>query len=362
MNDALYHLKKDAYADERDWVFQLRAARARPAGILALAGETLTQAQLDAAVTAVSKATEPAHPVDVSAVRVLLTPETPWALVNRGVTDLYEAPTIHSDRLSQGLMGEAVRILETRGEWARVRMQRDGYMGWGQSAALFACDEAAVNAYLAACHHRVQAELLPTWAEHRGAGDPSEACDKLPFGCLAAVEGNDGEFARLRLPDGHTWWVQQEGLLARPEWPQPDPAGIESVLRLARRFAGTPYLWGGRTPFGYDCSGLTGAIWEFLGVPLPRDADQQRLAGQLVAGEPQPGDLLFFGRESPLEIETRKDSVGHVVAALGGGRFLHASGGAWGVTINSLNPEHSDFSPTLRARFIDARRYTHQRS
>jgi cell wall-associated NlpC family hydrolase len=361
LNDALYHLKREAYADDREWVFNLRAAPSGAVGVVTLSGETLTQAQLDAAIAAVSAAAGGAARVDGSTVRVLVTPETPWALVNRGVCDVNEKPSIYAGRLSQGLMGEAFRILETNGEWSRVRMERDGYMGWAQAGALFVCDKSTAEAYRANCTHRVQAELLPCWEARQSAGNLAETCGKLPFGCLALVDESDGEFVCLRLPDGRGWWARREGLLARADWPLPDSAGIETVLKLARRFAGAPYLWGGRSPFGYDCSGLTGMVWEFLGVSLPRDADQQRQVGQPIEGALQPGDLLFFVRETPADIETRLDGVSHVGVSLGGDRFLHASGTVWGVTVNSLDPQHNDFRTDLQARYLDARRYTAER-
>jgi cell wall-associated NlpC family hydrolase len=360
LNDALHHLKQDAYPDPREWVFDLRAAPAAGApGRYALSGEALTLPQVEAAAAAVAQAAgaSPSQ-IDAGAARILLTAETPWALVNHGVIDLYEKPTIHSDRFSQGLPGEALRILEENGAWVRVRMERDGYMGWMLANRLHRCDAAAARDYLAGCTHRVQAELLPAWATFRDAGDISQTVGKLVFGSLVFVDAVQGGYACVRLPDRTAWWAPEDGLLPRQRWPQPDAAGIAEALTLVRRFTGTPYLWGGRSPFGYDCSGLTGAFWDFLGVALPRDADLQRQAGKPVEGPPQPGDLLFFVRETPAEIETRADAVSHVGISLGGGRFLHASGIAWGVTVNSLDPEHPEYSPEHQARFLDARRYS----
>jgi cell wall-associated NlpC family hydrolase len=106
-----------------------------------------------------------------------------------------------------------------------------------------------------------------------------------------------------------------------------------------RRFIGTPYLWGGRSPFGFDCSGLAGAFWGFMGVTIPRDADQQFRAGIPVEGTPQPGDLIFFGEHDPDQPNARYASIDHVAISLGGDEVIHATSGAGGVVLNSLDPD-----------------------
>ncbi len=95
-------------------------------------------------------------------------------------------------------------------------------------------------------------------------------------------------------------------------------------MRAARMFLGVPYLWGGTTPNGFDCSGLVQRVYGFFGVDLPRDADQQGRSGREVA-RARPGDLCFFGRRR----------ITHVGICLGDGAYLHAYGH---VRENSLRP------------------------
>ena len=131
------------------------------------------------------------------------------------------------------------------------------------------------------------------------------------------------------------------------------PRGSPDTLALVRRFIGVPYLWGGRTPFGFDCSGLAQAFYGFMGVNIPRDADQQFQAGAPVVGAPQPGDLLYFG-------ESREDArrpITHVAISLGGDEMIHANGAAWGVSYNSLNPDSPLYRAWLRENLVGVKRF-----
>jgi cell wall-associated NlpC family hydrolase len=299
--------------------------------------------------------------VDAAQVQVLLDDDTPWALINRPVTDLRREPRSLAERLNQGLLGETVRVLERRDEWSWVRMQQDDYLGWMQTAALHFCSRQEVEAYQATCQVQVVAELLPAnWAP-APANDltppPFDRAGKLPFGLRLLVERYENDLAMLRLPDGRRWWVEAAGLLPLEERPMPDPAGIAFTLEMLQRFIGVPYLWGGRTPFGYDCSGLAQACWGFMGVVLPRDADQQYQAGLPVEGKPQPGDLLFFSEQHDDRTSLRHASISHVAISLGGDEVIHATGAVWGVTYNSLDPASPIYRAWLRDNLVGVRRY-----
>ncbi|MBL8055363.1 MAG: C40 family peptidase, partial [Anaerolineales bacterium] len=123
-----------------------------------------------------------------------------------------------------------------------------------------------------------------------------------------------------------------------------------------KRFVGVPYLWGGFSPFGYDCSGLAQTLWAWLGLALPRDADQQCAAGRPVDGPPQAGDLLFFG-ERPEDGDDLRSGITHVALALDAADVLHSAGSANGVTVNSLDPERPAYNAWLREHCLAVRRY-----
>lgn len=352
---ALYRLKHARYADARACIFEVKVNKT-PADngrgqILELSGQTLTEEARQAAIDAVTVASQHAPvSMQVDALRVLLCEHTPWTLVNRAVTDLRKTPSRTAERLSQARIGETARILEARDEWLRVHLVRDGYLGWMRANALQRCTAEDVRTYYAAREVLVQAELATAYDAPGGC-----AVGKLPFAVAVPVNTRRDNFVAVSLPDGRVWWLKQSDVLPLAQRPRPDAAGIAHTLSLIRRFVGLPYLWGGRTPWGYDCSGLAQTFWGFMDVSLPRDADQQMLAGVPVADAPQPGDLLFFGDLADAAT-FKPQRVTHVAISLGGDDFIHANGTAGGISYNSRNPSAPNYRAWLRDHLLGVRR------
>ncbi len=121
----------------------------------------------------------------------------------------------------------------------------------------------------------------------------------------------------------------------------PALGAADALVRTAMSLVGTPYRWGGASPLGFDCSGFTWYAFARIGISIPRTADVQFAAGRPVAGDPLPGDLVFF--------QTYDYGASHVGIYLGGGQFVNAIG-------SNVHVATFD-SPYFRSRYIGARRF-----
>lgn len=352
-NDAVYRLRQARYADMRGTIFDVRATPSPSQGegrgeSVMLTGRVLTDDQHQAVLDVL-----PVKPV-ADRINVLLTDETPWALVKRSVSDLRRTPDGLAEQVTQLLVGEAVRVLEEGAAWSLVRAEYDGYIGWARTRSLHRTNRKGVRAYQKAANALVHIGLAPAF--ERPSAQAAEV-GKLAFGAeLPIVETKRG-FAAIQLPDEQVWWVKESALLPLAERPRHNAAGIAFTLGLIRHFVGTPYQWGGCSPFGYDCSGLAQAFYGFFGVKIPRDADQQFRAGKVVKGTPRPGDLLFFGDDDNNLVDPRFGRITHVAVSLGGDEIIHANGGSWNIAYHSLNPASPIYRADLRDSFAGARRF-----
>ncbi|WP_439815570.1 C40 family peptidase [Zavarzinia sp. CC-PAN008] len=211
-------------------------------------------------------------------------------------------PDPAAPNLTELLLGEAFVVYERVGGFAWGQATRDGYVGF--------VPEAALGPPLAHTH-RVAALMSHLYPAPDIRTQPLAS---LPLSALVRVEADEGRWARL----AHGWLHARhlEPLDAtHPDW-------VAEALRLL----GVPYVWGGRTPFGIDCSGLVQLALERAGVACPRDSDMQEraLGTAVVSGQPERrGDLVF--------------SPGHVAIALDAQTVLHANGFALAVTIEPLS-------------------------
>ena len=257
---------------------------------------------------------------------------TAKATINVSVSSHYREASYASEVTSQGILGERVEILEAAPLFSRIR-QSDGYTSWISSDQLYAGEPPAGTPLL------VRSHLIVI---RREPSVQAEIVRDAVIGCsLPACGGYDG-WIQVTLPDGNRGWVEEKHF---GSFPAPN---ADNIVRLAREFTGYQYVWGGRTPKGFDCSGLVQTVFGLHGITLPRDSWQQQKLHVLSRDyrDAKPGDLVFFGKTP--------DKVTHVAISLGDQRFIHASG--W-VRCNSLREMDDDFSREHLDRFISVNRY-----
>ncbi len=269
------------------------------------------------------------------------------AAIRRAVVNVHVEAKSKSEVVTQALFGEMIEVLRSVPGWSFVRIVADGYLGW-------IAEHALAPGNLPGPSHFAAANLVPCFREPDGG----EVVGQLPFNVAVAVVERRGERAGVAAPDGQVWWVRSNDLTPLDDRPVPDAGGMPTMLGRMARFVGTPYFWGGRSPFGYDCSGFAQTAMRYMGVSILRDADQQFGEGDEVDGPLQPGDLLFFGRPGYTASGTaRAAGVDHVAISLGGWDLLHATGAVWSVTRNSLDPASPVYRRGLAESYLGARRF-----
>ncbi|MDX9883627.1 MAG: C40 family peptidase [Prolixibacteraceae bacterium] len=259
-----------------------------------------------------------------------------WALVNVSVCNLRTIPGHDAEMASQALLGTPVRVLKKQQGWYLVQTP-DKYIGWVDPGVLFLLSRQGIENWKS----QPRAIYRPSFglAFHPDSGKP---VTDLVAGCILRFEENSGNMCLLSMPDGRLVKVLQTDIEDFETWKQKDIPPISQISKTAELFAGCPYLWGGTSTKGVDCSGFVKMVYFLNGVILARDASLQFQHGEKITGEQgwqglQEGDLVFFGREETTEKPAKATHVGYY---LGDSEFIHASGF---VRINSLDPERENY-------------------
>ncbi len=233
------------------------------------------------------------------------------AVVSLPALDVRPAPDHRAELTSQLLMGEMVRVLPARPRqgWWRVRNSADGYEGWVREWGLVPATAARVARWRTRASAIVTAPLCTATARPDGG----IAVSPLFLGGRLIPGRRRGGQRAVELPDGRRGWAPEEALRL-------PGAPVPSLLARVSSLLGSPYLWGGRTPAGLDCSAFTQLVLAEQGIALPRDAAEQfGTCVPVPAGVPiRPGDLAFFA--------VRGERPSHVGVALGDGYFAHSRG------------------------------------
>ncbi len=265
--------------------------------------------------------------------------ETPRnAVVVSAVENMYREADDATEVVSQAVLGQDVKILrEAKGvdgrDWLDVETP-DAYHGWILRGAVRP-RPAGVKPYAST---GTVFEVTSLFSNVYSTADVTERKPLVTTTIGARLEsGAPGErWREVTLPDGRKGFVQNgDGREVDPTAPRPR-LSVEVMVELSKRFLGLPYLWGGTTPFGLDCSGFVQLVYGLSGIPILRDADIQMTKSGLLEvpkGQEQAGDLIFFGRAI--------DRISHVGMMIDGKRFINAT--VWQkpiVQISDLSEDH----------------------
>ncbi len=211
-------------------------------------------------------------------------------------------PSDRSVMVSQLLFGELIEIKDVSNGWLRVSIEHDGYMGWIDEKQCTSLDQKSF-VHISALDLSLVTDPVALLEHSSGQKMRVVAGSSLP-----GLQNNQlvlaGDVFRY---EGNS--IKWKELCTRP-----------ILVHYAMSYLDAPYMWGGRTPFGIDCSGFTQMVYRLAGIPLHRDAHQQVMQGQsrAFADEAQPGDLAFFDDE--------EGRIIHTGIVLAEGKIIHASG------------------------------------
>lgn len=243
-----------------------------------------------------------------------------------GFIPVRNEPSEKSEMVTQILFGETFVVLEKEEKWAKIKMDFDGYEGWIDSKLIFSVAETEYELWKSA-----NAWMVPT-PKISIVKDGSSAPITIPAGSRIVFNGHDR----------NSFSIGKNDYFISGQIPSQKDLGIREV---ATSLLHTPYLWGGRSYFGIDCSGLSQIVYKINGSWLPRDAYLQIELGDNVSfvEEAKIGDLAFFDNED--------GSIVHVGICLGGGKIIHAHGEVRVDTLDHqgiFNHESNKYSHKLR--------------
>ncbi len=272
-------------------------------------------------------------------------------IVNVSVCNIRSEPKHASELATQALLGTPLRVWKKEGNFYLVQTP-DDYLGWLDAGGAICMDASQWEAWMQSERAIVTTDYV--FAYEQAAETSQKITDLLAGNILQTIE-NQGRFTKVKLPDGRTGHVLTNHLAPLRQWldsRQPDAAHI---IATAMEMMGRPYLWGGTSGKGMDCSGFTKMVFFLNGLLLPRDASQQVLIGDPIETDTTlanllPGDLLFFGKKATPD---QREKITHVAIYLGDGKIIHAS---TRVEIESLRRGEADFAEERLLTFVRGRR------
>jgi gamma-D-glutamyl-L-lysine dipeptidyl-peptidase len=301
--------------DSRTSLFDVRID-SEENGTLHLSGRVNDRSQLDELPRLL-----PDRKLDTASIRILNAENHPRLHVATNLTGLYERPTFGMPLSSELYFGTMLEALDEAGNWAFVR-QSDGYLGW------------AYHPYLAMGNspHDGDHLVLTPVVEVRADPNPGGGVvTRLVSGTGVSVGERRGDWALVNA--NQAGWVPSSSLRALGGIPESIEAKRELMVPDALRMIGVPYLWGGTSGNGIDCSGFARLLHRWVGIQIPRDADMQHRAAFPVEPPFEVGDLFFFGEGGS------ERNITHVGMSLGGWRMIHSSRGRNGVYVDDLQEQ-----------------------
>lgn len=253
------------------------------------------------------------------------------AIIVKSVVPLMQKPDKDSELADEVLFGMQVDILEDESEWLHIKTQYN-YMGYLHKDAVIIDENNTWEQY---DKHFIIAAFADVQSESKYSAGTIVT---IPRGSHVVLVGEEEEkWTKIILPNRKIGWIRKEALLNQKN--ESGAALRQAIVDTALLYLGTQYRWGGKSPMGIDCSGLSSMAYMLNGIMIPRDANiQMDFMKKVERRQSKPGDLLFF--------------PGHVAIYIGEDKFVHATGADAVVKINSLNKDSKLYRKDLDEKYI----------
>lgn len=274
-----------------------------------------------------------------------------YGIIKLSAANLRSNPSHSAEMVTQGTMGMPVNVYQKERSWYQIQTP-DHYLGWVDSGGVALMTKDEFDAWQAS------EKLIYTKTYGHSfidADESSQVVSDLVAGSVLSLTSNKGSFYEVTYPDGKSAFVAKAEATPYSDWKSSLAFSKESLVETSKTMMGVPYMWGGTSTKGVDCSGFTKTVYFMNGMIIPRDASQQIHEGTLVDDTKEfdklvPGDLLFFGRKAT---ETSSERVVHVGMWIGNNEFIHSAGN---VHISSMDKNSENFDEYNYNRYLRSKR------
>ncbi len=279
------------------------------------------------------------------------TGEKNWGIINVSVCNLRAYADYDAGQSTQAILGMPVRIIR-KGSWWQIQTP-DKYLAWVLPASI----------------HPVTKQELSKWNNdeqiiataiygfvYSQADKKSQTISDIVAGNRLKWIGTKGKFYQVAYPDGRQGFIPKDASQPLHKWRSSLKQDAKNILATGLSLNGIPYMWGGTSTKGMDCSGFVRTTLLMHDIIIPRDASQQAYKGKRIEidsdfGNLEPGDLLFFGQKAT---SGRKERVSHVGIYMGNKQFIHSLG--W-VHVSSFDPTADEYDEYDLNRLLFASRF-----
>jgi cell wall-associated NlpC family hydrolase len=272
-------------------------------------------------------------------------------VVKISVANLRDAPKHSAQLVTQATLGMPVKVLKKQGSWYYIQSP-DGYLAWVDYGGI---ENMTEDEFLAWKANDKLVFTEPTGNSYTEANSNSQTVSDLVAGNILELLSEQNNFYEVEYPNGKKAFVEKAYAQPYQDWLASLDQTEEDLVATSKKLMGLPYLWGGTSPKGVDCSGYTKTIFFLNGMVIPRDASQQINTGDVVDTEKdfeslEKGDLLFFGKPAT---DSTSERVIHVGMWIGDNKFIHSMGE---VHISNFNTEAEDFDEYNYNRYLRTKR------